>query len=55
MTGAAVDVWHSDSEGHYDVDVPGQVDTAMRALFRTDERGHFSFPFHPPVQLPDTR
>ncbi|MFE2970274.1 dioxygenase [Streptomyces sp. NPDC059340] len=43
VTGAGVDVWHSDSEGHYDVDVPGQVDPAMRALFRTDETGHFSF------------
>jgi hydroxyquinol 1,2-dioxygenase len=43
VTGAGVDVWHSDAEGHYDVDVPGQVDPAMRALFRTDERGHFSF------------
>lgn len=43
VTGAAVDVWHSDSEGHYDVDVPGQVDPAMRALFRTDGTGHFGF------------
>ncbi|MFD8418090.1 dioxygenase [Streptomyces sp. NPDC059466] len=40
---ASVDVWHSDSDGHYDVDVPGQVDTAMRALFRTNAKGHFSF------------
>ncbi|WP_275558140.1 dioxygenase [Streptomyces sp. 5-6(2022)] len=40
---AAVDVWHSDGDGHYDVEVPGQVDPAMRALFRTDEAGHFSF------------
>jgi hydroxyquinol 1,2-dioxygenase len=43
VTGAAVDVWHSDAEGHYDVDVPGLVDPAMRALFRTDETGHFRF------------
>jgi hydroxyquinol 1,2-dioxygenase len=43
VTGAAVDVWHSDAEGHYDVDVPGRVDPAMRALFRTDETGHFRF------------
>lgn len=43
VTGAAVDVWHSDAEGHYDVDVPGQVDPAMRALFRTDGTGHFGF------------
>jgi len=43
VTAAAVDVWHSDADGHYDVDVPGQVGPAMRALFRTDETGHFSF------------
>ncbi|MGW6097614.1 dioxygenase family protein [Streptomyces sp. NPDC055157] len=43
VTGAAVDVWHSDAEGRYDVDVPGQVDPAMRALFWADETGHFSF------------
>ncbi|MER8157954.1 dioxygenase [Streptomyces sp. NPDC094472] len=43
VEGAAVDVWHSDADGHYDVDVPGQVDPAMRALFRTDETGRFGF------------
>jgi hydroxyquinol 1,2-dioxygenase len=43
VAGAAVDVWHSDADGHYDMEVPGQVDPAMRALFRTDETGHFSF------------
>jgi hydroxyquinol 1,2-dioxygenase len=43
VAGAAVDVWHSDAEGHYDMDVPGRVDPAMRALFRTDETGHFGF------------
>ncbi|MBO3679199.1 dioxygenase [Streptomyces sp. NEAU-YJ-81] len=43
VEGAAVDVWHSDADGHYDVDVPGQVDPAMRALFRSDETGHFGF------------
>ncbi|MGW5465754.1 dioxygenase family protein [Streptomyces sp. NPDC003996] len=43
VAGAAVDVWHSDSDGHYDVDVPGLDEPAMRALFRTDETGHFGF------------
>ncbi|MDX3767727.1 hydroxyquinol 1,2-dioxygenase [Streptomyces sp. NBC_01707] len=43
VAGAAVDVWHSDAEGHYDVDVPDRVDPAMRALFWTDETGNFSF------------
>ncbi|MFF3911081.1 dioxygenase [Streptomyces sp. NPDC001848] len=40
---AAVDVWHSDSDGHYDIEVPGLDEPAMRALFRTDETGHFAF------------
>ncbi|MFG2793698.1 dioxygenase [Streptomyces sp. NPDC048419] len=43
VPGAAVDVWHSDADGHYDMEVPGQVDPAMRALFRTDESGNFGF------------
>ncbi|MER6540128.1 dioxygenase [Streptomyces sp900105755] len=40
---AAVDVWHSDSDGHYDMEVPGLDEPAMRALFRTDDAGHFGF------------
>jgi hydroxyquinol 1,2-dioxygenase len=43
VAGALVDVWHSDTEGHYDVDVPGQVDPAMRGSFRTDDQGCFTF------------
>ncbi|MEU6602551.1 dioxygenase [Streptomyces flaveolus] len=43
VSGAAVDVWHSDADGHYDVDVPGRVDPAMRARFRTDVSGNFQF------------
>ncbi|MGW3242233.1 dioxygenase family protein [Streptomyces sp. NPDC001070] len=40
---AQVDVWHSDADGHYDVDVPGLADPAMRALLRTDGDGRFRF------------
>lgn len=43
VPGAAVDVWHSDADGHYDMEVPGREDPAMRALLRTDESGHFAF------------
>ncbi|MEU9386441.1 dioxygenase [Streptomyces sp. NPDC048279] len=43
VPGAGVDVWHSDADGHYDMEVPGRSDPAMRARFRTDERGHFAF------------
>ncbi|MEU9288560.1 dioxygenase [Streptomyces sp. NPDC048275] len=53
VSGAAVDVWHSDADGHYDVDVPGlEDDSAMRALFRTDEKGHFSFRSIRPASYP---
>ncbi|MFS4097065.1 dioxygenase [Streptomyces sp. AF1A] len=52
VAGAAVDVWHSDGEGHYDVDVPGRVDPAMRALLRTDETGHFAFRSIRPASYP---
>ncbi|MFD8814348.1 dioxygenase [Streptomyces sp. NPDC059627] len=52
VAGAAVDVWHSDAEGHYDVDVPGRVDPAMRALFRTDATGHFGFRSIRPASYP---
>jgi hydroxyquinol 1,2-dioxygenase len=52
VAGAGVDVWHSDGEGHYDVDVPGQVDPAMRALLRTDETGHFGFRSIRPASYP---
>ncbi|WEX11072.1 intradiol ring-cleavage dioxygenase [Chelativorans sp. AA-79] len=44
LAGAAVDVWHSDEEGYYDVQ---QLDAigglVMRARFRTDEAGRFHF------------
>lgn len=43
IPGAAVDVWHSDGEGHYDVMHPSLERTAMRALFETDAAGRFSF------------
>ncbi|MFE7170311.1 dioxygenase [Streptomyces sp. NPDC057616] len=52
VPGAAVDVWHSDADGHYDMEVPGQEDTAMRALLRTDETGHFGFRSIRPASYP---
>jgi hydroxyquinol 1,2-dioxygenase len=44
LAGATVDVWHSDDDGHYDVqqlDVIGHL--AMRARFHTDDNGRFRF------------
>ncbi|MEU1535862.1 dioxygenase [Streptomyces fagopyri] len=52
VPGAGVDVWHSDADGHYDMEVPGRTDPAMRALFRTDETGHFGFRSIRPASYP---
>lgn len=39
---AWVDVWQSDDDGYYDVQKPGQEEN-LRARFRTDDNGQFSF------------
>lgn len=49
---AAVDVWHSDGEGHYDVMRPGQDGLAMRALLHTDKDGRFWFRSIVPASYP---
>lgn len=43
LTGAVVDVWHSDAEGYYDVQRPDLAEHAMRARLRTDAEGRFHF------------
>jgi len=44
LADAIVDVWHSDDDGHYDVQKGGGADApAMRARFRTDSAGRFHF------------
>lgn len=43
IAGATIDVWHSDDDGYYDVQIAGQDETAMRARFRSDEAGRFHF------------
>ncbi|MFJ4467208.1 dioxygenase [Streptomyces sp. NPDC089424] len=52
VVGAPVDVWHSDTDGHYDVDVPGLQGTAMRALLRSDGQGGFAFRSIRPASYP---
>ncbi|MER7936339.1 MULTISPECIES: dioxygenase [unclassified Streptomyces] len=52
VAGAGVDVWHSDSDGHYDMDLPGSPGPAMRALFRTDDTGRFAFRSIRPASYP---
>jgi hydroxyquinol 1,2-dioxygenase len=41
IAGATVDTWHSDTEGHYDVQHDGE--TYMRARFTADAEGRFRF------------
>lgn len=44
LAGAAVDVWHSDNDGYYDVQHLEEIgDLAMRARFHTDADGRFHF------------
>ena len=43
VAGAAVDVWHSDSEGFYDVQRNDLPEPALRARFRTNSKGRFWF------------
>jgi hydroxyquinol 1,2-dioxygenase len=40
---AMLDVWHSDAEGHYDLQMPDLEGTALRAIFHTDAEGQFVF------------
>jgi hydroxyquinol 1,2-dioxygenase len=44
LAGAVVDTWHSDDDGHYDVQQLEKIgQLAMRARFRTDNEGRFHF------------
>ena len=54
VVGAAVDIWHADGEGRYDVMHPDHRngETAMRALLRTDEQGGFQFRSVLPASYP---
>jgi hydroxyquinol 1,2-dioxygenase len=52
IAGALVDVWHADAQGHYDCDIPGREEPAMRALFRTDGAGCFRFRSLMPASYP---
>jgi hydroxyquinol 1,2-dioxygenase len=40
---AMLDVWQSDAEGHYDLQMPDLESTALRAVFRTNAKGEFVF------------
>jgi len=40
---AALDVWQSDAEGHYDLQMPNIEGTALRGVFHADAEGHYVF------------
>ena len=42
IAGAWIDVWQADDDGYYDVQKPGD-DESLRARFRSDAEGRFSF------------
>lgn len=43
VANAIVDVWHSDAEGFYDVQLPELAEPTLRARFHTDAEGRFRF------------
>jgi hydroxyquinol 1,2-dioxygenase len=43
VANAIVDVWHSDAEGFYDVQLPELEEPNLRARFHTDAQGRFRF------------
>jgi hydroxyquinol 1,2-dioxygenase len=43
IAGAVVDIWHSDSEGYYDVQRADLGEPALRGRLRTDAAGRFRF------------
>src|SRR5262245_8127169 len=43
IPGAALDVWQSDGEGFYDLQMPGLDGTALRGVFHADAEGRFMF------------
>jgi hydroxyquinol 1,2-dioxygenase len=43
VANAIVDVWHSDAEGFYDVQLPHLSEPTLRARFHTDAQGRFRF------------
>ena len=43
VANAIVDVWHSDAEGFYDVQLPELEEPTLRARFHSDSQGRFRF------------
>lgn len=43
IANAILDVWQSDAEGHYDLQMPDLEGTALRGVFRSDANGAYYF------------
>jgi protocatechuate 3,4-dioxygenase beta subunit len=43
LPNAMLDVWQSDAEGHYDLQMPDIKGTALRGVFHTDAEGKYHF------------
>jgi hydroxyquinol 1,2-dioxygenase len=52
VRGARIDVWQSDADGFYDVQVAGLDQSRARGTFRSDEHGRFWFRSILPVAYP---
>jgi hydroxyquinol 1,2-dioxygenase len=42
VAGADVDVWQTDEDGNYDVQMPGEFEVNLRGKFTTDEQGRYA-------------
>src|SRR3990172_7576714 len=49
---ALLDVWHSDAEGFYDVQIPALTGLNLRGRFRTDAQGRYAFRTFKPAYYP---
>lgn len=49
---ASLDVWQSDSEGFYDLQMPDVTGTALRGIFHTDAEGNYIFRTIKPAPYP---
>ena len=52
ISGAKIDIWETDSSGHYDVQQPNREGPDGRCVMRTDEKGDFWFKAIVPVPYP---
>jgi protocatechuate 3,4-dioxygenase beta subunit len=52
IPGVKIDIWETDSTGHYDVQYPGRDQPDGRAVIKSDESGDFWFNAIVPVPYP---